>query len=187
MAKLVCINGSPRRVSRTGVLVDAVAAAVATHVAVERRDIRMAADGPDILSGLTRETLSPRGEALCAMVEDAAMLVVASPVYRASYTGLLKHLFDLVDRDAMRGCAAVLVASGGTPMHGLVMEHQFRPLMAFFGIACATTTIYALGDDIVGDRVADPQIAARIARAAEEVVALPAPTRLPGAIARAAA
>ena len=172
MSSLVCINGSPRRVSRTAVLVDAMAAEIAARVSVDRRSIHMAVHGRDLLSGLTRETLSPDGEALCRLVEGADVLVVASPVYRASYTGLLKHLFDLVDRDTMRGRKAVLLASGGTPCHGLVLEHQFRPLMGFFGIHTVPTAIYALEDDIVRDQIVEPGVRARVAHAADEIAGL---------------
>lgn len=170
---MVCINGSPRLHSRTAALTDAVAQAIVERISIERRDIPLSLFGHEILSGLTRDRISAAGEDVCRVVQHADLLIVASPVYRASYTGILKHLFDLVDKDVMRGRSAVLVATGGTPLHGLVMEHQFRPLMGFFGIHTAPTTVYGLEADFTGQyEVSSLYLKERLARAADEAVDL---------------
>jgi FMN reductase len=178
MALMVCINGSPRRDSRTALLVSSVAKAVQQRIAIERHDITMSASAPHIFSGLTRDGLSPAGERLCRLVEVADLLIVASPVYRASYTGILKHLFDLVDRDVMRGRKAIIVSTGGTPLHGLVMEHQFRPLMGFFGIQTVATALYGLEEDFSGGEVIGAALAHRVQRAADEAAMLMRPAGL---------
>lgn len=168
MALMVSINGSPRRNSRTGELLDAVCHAISGAVALERASVNLAVDGRHIMGGLTRDELKPRGEELLRLVEHADLLVVGSPVYRASYTGLLKHLFDLVERTALNGRKAVLVASGGTALHGLMLEHQLRPLMGFFGVLTVPTAIYALESDFDGGRVIGADLIIRITRAAQE-------------------
>jgi FMN reductase len=184
MALMVSINGSPRRNSRTGELLDAVCRAISGAVALERASVNLAQDGRHIMSGLTRDELGPRGEELLRLVERADLLIVGSPVYRASYTGLLKHLFDLVERSALGGRKAVLIASGGTALHGLMLEHQLRPLMGFFGVLTVPTAIYALESDFDGDRVVGADIAARVTRVAQEAVrALTAYTSAEGRLA----
>ncbi|HVI28701.1 NAD(P)H-dependent oxidoreductase [Hansschlegelia sp.] len=170
MPLLVCINGSPRRESRTGIVIDAVADAIAASTTVERGYVRLADDGGAFLTGLMRDRLSERGLDLLRLIERADLLVVGAPVYRAGYPGVMKHLFDLLDRRAMRGRKSVLVATGGTPFHALMLEHQLRPLMGFFGMWTTPTTIYAVDSDFSGRRIANAELLARVSRAAREAV-----------------
>ena len=76
-------------------------------------------------------------------IERADLLIVGTPVYRGSYTGAFKHVFDLVRHDRLRGTPVILTATGGSQMHGLVTEHQLRPLFGFFGALSLPTTVYA--------------------------------------------
>eukprot|EP01037_Dinobryon_pediforme_P033491 gene33491-38941_t len=129
---IVALNGSPRPVSRTGAVVDRIASAIATRLPAAVRSIHVANAAPQLLAALTRDRVPPSGETLLRVIETADILVVGTPVYRGSYSGALKHVFDLVDRDALVGRTIVLAATGGTPLHGLVGEHQLRPLFGFF-------------------------------------------------------
>jgi FMN reductase len=168
MARILVLNGSVRMPSRTGILLDAVRDAMQTHVQAEWDAIHLAQDGHAILTTLTRETLSEAGRSLIHRVESADLLLVGTPVYRASYTGVLKHLFDLVQRPALAGKAAVLVASGGSALHSLVIEHQLRPLLGFFGVHTAPTGVYASDADYADGALANPTTADRIRKAAGE-------------------
>lgn len=172
MLTMVRVNGSPRAQSRTGVLVDAVGDAIARAMPVEDHTVSLSLGGRDVLSGLTRDDLTEEGERLVALAERADLFVVGTPIYRASYTGLLKHFFDLVDIDAMRGRMVVLCATGGTAMHGLVLEHQLRPLMSFFSMMTVPTTLYALPDDVQDGAIANELLLARIDRVVREVKTL---------------
>lgn len=172
MITLVKINGSPTRPSKTEVLVNTIAAAVSARAEVVEHAIYLSDVGHAFMCGLTRPDISAKGEQLLQLVERANVLVVGTPVYRASYTGILKHFFDLVDRDAMRGRRAILCATGGTPMHGLVLEHQLRPLMSFFAIQTAQTALYGLADDFQDGRVVDAALRNRIDQAADEIIDL---------------
>ena len=67
-----------------------------------------------------------------AAVEAADALIVGTPVYRASFTGLFKHFFDFVEQTALVDVPVLLAASGGSDRHALVLEHQLRPLFSFF-------------------------------------------------------
>lgn len=169
MLTMVRINGSPSAQSRTGVLVDAVADAIARVLPVEDHAVALSAGGKDVFAGLTRADITEEGERLVRLAECADLLVVGTPIFRASYTGLLKHFFDLVDIDAMRGRKVVLCATGGTAMHGLVLEHQLRPLMSFFSMLTVPTTLYAVGDDIRDGAIVNELLLGRINRVVSEV------------------
>jgi len=179
MRTMVVINGSPTKPSRTGVLLNAVADAIAARMQFTTYQITLADVGHEFMSGLTRPDITTRGEELLRITERADLLVVGTPVYRATYTGILKHFFDLVDRDAMRERKAVLCATGGSALHGLVIEHQLRPLMGFFSMHTMTTGLFGQSEEIMDGRVSSPSLASRVARAADEVVAAFTPVRVP--------
>lgn len=166
--RVVVINGSVRTPSRTGELLDAVKDAVGARIGIEAATVALAQEGVPLLSALTRDNLPPAAEALIARIEAADLLIVGSPVYRASYTGVLKHLFDLVHRPALSGRIALVAATGGSAQHGLVIEHQLRPLMGFFNLYVVPTGIYATEADFDSFRLASSVVAERIARAADE-------------------
>ena len=130
-----------------------------------------------LFRGLTRGALDATGEAIVRRVETADLLVVGTPVYRGSYTGALKHLFDLVDHRALAGKTVILAATGGSRLHGLVLEHQLRPLFGFFGAFTCPTAVYGAPDDFDGAEIASPELKERIDRASAEAIALlrPAP------------
>jgi FMN reductase len=134
--------------------------------------IEMADAAPIIFSSLTRAQTSPAGEALVRSVETADALIVATPVYRASYTGTLKHLFDLVNHEALVGKPVILAATGGSHLHGLVTEHQLRPLLSFFGALTVPTTIYATEADFDGYTLSSTAVIDRIDRAVDEIARL---------------
>lgn len=172
MLTMVRINGSPTQPSKTGILVDAVGDAISQMLPIENFTITLSTAGQEIMCGLTRPEVTSEGEELLRLVERADILVIGTPVYRAAYTGLLKHFFDLVDRDSMRNRKAVLCATGGSPMHALVIEHHLRPLMGFFAIQTVTTGLYGLSEDFADGAVSSPVLKERVDRAAREAVSL---------------
>ena len=169
---VLAISGNVRSPSRTHALVAALADAVSARLGSPARVIEVAKEGLPLLAAPTRAQLSRAGEKLVAEVESADLLIVGTPVYRASYTGALKHLFDLVHYEALAGTPVLLAATGGTRMHGLVTEHQLRPLMGFFGALTVPTTVYAVEEDFAGYVVSSPAVLERIERAADDAAAL---------------
>jgi FMN reductase len=93
------------------------------------------------------------------------VLVVASPVYRASFTGLFKHLFDFVDQYSLVDTPILLAATGGSERHALIIEHQFRPLFAFFQALTLPVGVYAHDSDFTEYRITSPRLTDRIAKA----------------------
>lgn len=166
------ISGSVMRPSRTTTLVSAVLDAITARTTVRPRLVELVDAGPDLFSALTSDKLQGSAAEIVRAVETADVLVVGTPVYRASYTGALKHLFDLVRYDALAGKPVVLLATGGTHLHGLVTEHQLRPMFGFFNALTVPTTIYAVEADFRDYRLVNPAIADRIDRVVTEVVTL---------------
>jgi FMN reductase len=185
---IVGISGSPKRSSRTTVVVRAVLEAIEASAPSNTRLIELAEAAPLLFRALTRDSLAsePQASSIIRTVEAADVLVVGTPVYRGSYTGALKHLFDLVHHEALAGKLVVLVATAGSSIHGLVNEHQLRPLFGFFNALTVPTTIFATEADFVELEVINPAIDARIARAAQEVVELLPSRNRPAATASAA-
>lgn len=183
---LVGVSGSTRRPSRTSVLVRAIVDAVADRLDLEPQIIELADAAPLVLAALTRAETSAEAEAVLGAVETADILVVGTPVYRASYTGALKHLFDLVHHDALVGKPVVLAATGGSAMHGLMTEHQLRPLIGFFRGLSLPTAVYATEADFSDGILTNAAILHRIDRAAYEVAELVAgsPRLCPAPLAR---
>ncbi|ESW79968.1 MULTISPECIES: FMN reductase [unclassified Mesorhizobium] len=166
------ISGGVSTPSRTTAVVNALVKDVALRVPADTGLIEITEAAPSLFVGLSRGALGASGEAIIQRVEKADLLVVGTPVYRASYTGALKHLFDLVDYRALAGKTVLLAATGGSPYHGLVLEHQLRPLFGFFGAVTVPTGVYGAPDDFIGAEIVGEAIRERISRAASEAVSL---------------
>jgi FMN reductase len=140
---VVGISGSLKRSSRTTAIVKALLGAIEAATPSETRLIELVDAAPHLFTALSRDALrkNERASAIIQTIESADIIVVGTPVYRASYTGALKHMFDLVHCEALAGKIVVLAATGGSPLHGLVTEHQLRPLFGFFNALTVPTTI----------------------------------------------
>ncbi|MEN9892242.1 MAG: hypothetical protein RLY78_2537 [Pseudomonadota bacterium] len=84
-------------------------------------------------------------------IARADLVIVASPVYKGSYTGLFKQLFDLVPPDALLERPVLLAANGGSDRHALVVDEQLRPLFAFFRAWTLPSAVYAAEADYAAD------------------------------------
>ena len=119
--------------------------------------IDLAADAPALFATLPKGPRSERAREIITAVETADLLV-----------GALKHLFDLVDYRALVGTPVLVCATGGTPLHGLMPDHQFRPRFAFFKALVLSTSVYALESDFEGFALRSPDVGSRVERAASE-------------------
>ena len=166
-ATIIGISGSLTRPSRTTALVGTILDHF-TEAGEDHRLIELVDEAPHLFRTTPRGTLSGRAEAIVEAVEQADLLVVGTPVYRASYTGALKHLFDIVDHRALRGTPVLLAATGGTALHGLMIEHQLRPLFGFFNALTLPTAIYALEGDFEAHVLTRGPVHERIGHAVAE-------------------
>ncbi|MBY5716996.1 FMN reductase [Rhizobium leguminosarum] len=167
--KILGLSGNVKQPSRTASVVEAVVVAAASKLGLESRTIELVDAAPILFRALRSDQLDAAGRAIIDAVEAADVLVVGSPVYRASYAGALKHLFDLVDYRALTGKRVILAATGGTPLHGLMIEHQLRPLFGFFNALTLPTAIYATEIDFTNYEITSPAVRERIERAVSEL------------------
>jgi FMN reductase len=163
--RIVGFAGSLSRPSKTRALVDLVTAKAAASLGATTATYDLTDLQPALGKAQTLDDLSGPPRAMMTQVLSADLLVVGSPVYKGSYTGLFKHLFDLIDPAALAGKPVLLTATGGGEKHALVIEHQLRPLFGFFEAATFPTGIYASGADFSDGVPASPALLTRIDRA----------------------
>ena len=172
LPRIVGLSGSPRRPSKTSTLVELVAADVLsrTHTRVDIFDLVDA--GPGLGAALQRQDLTLPAARIIDAIEQADALIVGTPVYKGAYSGLFKHVFDLVDPRALVGKPVVLTATGGGPRHALVVEHALRPLFGFFEALTVPTAVYASDADFVEGQLSEAGVLARVSTAAQQLAGL---------------
>jgi FMN reductase len=163
------------RPSSTRLLADRLADAVdralrlhddTAHVeVVELRDLAHALTD-NLLTGFP----SPELEHAIATVANADALVAVTPVFSASYSGLFKTFFDVLDQDALAGKPVLLAATAGTARHSLVVDVAMRPLFAYLHAVVAPTGVFAATDDF--GSTAAGALSERVDRAARELAEL---------------
>ncbi|MEX3600189.1 CE1759 family FMN reductase [Kocuria carniphila] len=105
----------------------------------------------DLAHGLTdmmiTHVASPAVQAAIDTVLNADGLVAASPTYKASYSGLFKQFFDVIDESALENLPTVVAATGGSPRHSLVLDTAMRPLLSYLKALVLPLGIYAASED----------------------------------------
>ena len=170
--KVVAVSGNLQRPSRTLVLVDELLATLGRSTSIDMHLIELGEVGPQIGGALYRNQLSVAAEAEIAAIESADLLIVASPVYRATYTGLFKHLFDFVHHEALIDVPVLLAATGGSDRHALVIDHQLRPLFSFFQARTLPIGVYATEKDFNGYEIGAGPLRDRVTLAIDRALPL---------------
>jgi FMN reductase len=142
----VGIAGSLSAPSRSGALVGEVLRALEAHGASTTL-IELSALPADALLARSRNEWV---ETALTKAAAASILILGTPIYRASYTGQLKAFFDLFPRDALAGTVVGLIATGAGPGHALAVDHGLRPLVASLRGLSAAQAIYATDADLGG-------------------------------------
>lgn len=164
---IVGFSGNTTRPSSTRRFVQSVGETLARQVGLEHQVFDVEDLGPSLASARSVADLDAEGRRVLETIIQAEALVIGSPTYKGSYTGLFKHVIDLLDPADLRGKPIIITATGGGDRHSLVVEHQLRPLFAFFEAFVTPTAIYATGRDFVeGDL--SPAISARVRQAVNE-------------------
>ena len=132
--------------------------------------IELREHAPDLANNLLTGFPSPALQAAIDRVTGADGLIVASPIFNASYSGLFKMFFDVIEHDSLDGRPVLLAATGGTARHSLALEHALRPLFSYLGADTVRTAVYAASEDWGRAGVpADGTLVQRIDRAAREL------------------
>ena len=117
-----------------------------------------------LLTGFPNEELA----AAIETVRSADGLVVVTPVFAASYSGLFKTFVDVLERGALEGKPVLVAATAGTARHSLVLDHALRPLFSHLRAVVVPTGVFAA----TADFGADADLSGRVDRAAGELAAL---------------
>lgn len=115
-------------------------------------------DVADLGAGLLAWGDQPTKDAVAA-VQGADVVVVASPTYKAAYTGLLKLFLDRFPSDGLAGVVAVPLMLGGGPGHALAPELTLRPVLVELGASTPTRALYLIDRDFANPDVLDPWLA----------------------------
>lgn len=172
--KIIGIAASTRRPSKTRALVE-----MAVADTVKQCQEKYSAEVFDMIdigrglgSAFERKELTGDSARIVALIESSDALIVGSPVYKGSYTGLFKHLIDLLEPERMLGKPVLILATGGGYRHALMVEHQLRPLFGFFSALTAPTAVYAADADFTNGILTSQPVLTRVAAGVAEFVSL---------------
>lgn len=170
--RAVAVSGGLQRPSKAAALAEHLLDLLAEEVLCEQRLIELSSLAPQLAGVVWRSQLPGTVEQELAAVEQADVLVVATPVYRGSYTGLFKHFFDFIHQDALIDKPILLAATGGSERHALMIEHQLRPLFSFFQARTLPLGVYATDKDFGGLRLQDEALVERARLAVQRALPL---------------
>lgn len=102
-------------------------------------------------------------------VAEADGLIAVTPIFSASYSGLFKSFFDVLDPDSLAGMPMVLAATGGSARHNLALEHALRPLFSYLHAEPVPTAVYAASIDWSGDAAERTSLLERVHRSATQL------------------
>ena len=161
--------------SSTRILADQLASAVEARLFERGEDVRVhvielrehaRALADNLLTGFPSGGLAEAVQT----VADADAVIAVTPVFSASYSGLFKTFFDVLEPGVLEGKPVLMGATAGTARHSLVLEHALRPLFSYLKATPVPTAVFAASEDFGSN--ADGRLAARVDRAAAELVAL---------------
>lgn len=181
--RLVAVSGGLQRPSKSAALAQHLLDLIADDVPCEQRLVELGQLAPQLAGATWRTHLPDTVERELDAVEQADVLVVATPVFRGSYTGLFKHFFDFIHQDALIDKPVLLAATGGSERHALMIDHQLRPLFSFFQARTLPLGVYATDKDFADYRLRDEALIERARLAVERALPLIELSRRAGAVA----
>jgi FMN reductase len=164
---ILLIAGSPSEHSRSAALLDAVQARLGGHVLVDRLHIRDLSPQALLLADVHHKSIAHA----VAQVASARALVVATPIYKAAYSGVLKVFLDLLPQTALKGKLVLPLATGGSPHHMLAMDYALRPVLQSLSASHVLTGIYATDAQVPKDEDGEYQVGSEIAARLDDAVA----------------
>ncbi|UXA55314.1 FMN reductase [Xanthomonas prunicola] len=170
--RVVAVSGGMQRPSKAVALAEHLLELISAQLPCERHLVEIGALAPQFAGAPWRSHLPGTVEQALALVEQADVLVVATPVYRGSFTGLFKHFFDFIDQDALIDTPVLLAATGGSDRHALMIDHQLRPLFSFFQARTLPLGVYATDRDFLDYRVHNDALAERARLAVQRALPL---------------
>ena len=154
--------------SSTRLLADRLAAATVSALGGAEVEVFELRDyATDVTNNLLTGFPGPRLAAAIESITTADALIVVTPIFTTSYSGLFKSFIDVLDPQSLTGMPVLLAATGGTERHSLAIDYAMRPLFAYLHANAVPTGVYAAS----GDWGNDSGLSDRIERAAGELAA----------------
>lgn len=171
--RVAVVSAGLSQPSSTRLLADRLAAATVRELGgdVELEFVDLRDHARDLADNLLTGFPAPSLRAAIDKVVTADGLIAVTPIFSASYSGLFKTFFDVLEPDSLAGMPVLTGATGGTERHSLALEHAVRPLFAYLRSIVVPTAVYAASTDW-GANGADQALNNRIDRAAAEFSAL---------------
>lgn len=174
MTKVVVISGGLGTPSSTRVLSDDIIARLTESLenhgeTLEATVVELRELAHPITDAMLTGFPTGRLADVVEQVEAADALVVVSPTFSASISGLVKSFFDILEPGTLSRKPVLLAATGGTERHSLMIDFAMRPLFSYLGALPVRTGIYAATSDFGGPTAAS--LAARVTQGADELAA----------------
>lgn len=168
--KLISILGSPSLRSRSTALLRHARSRLAPHASQDDEIVLRDLPGRALLQADFDDTAIL--DAIRKVLE-AEVVVVATPIYKASYSGLLKTFLDLLPQEGLRDKTVLPLATGGSAAHLLALDYALKPVLSALGARDILDPVYATDAQLVaadGEYRVEPDIAARVDRALRRVL-----------------
>jgi FMN reductase len=172
MTSLVVLSAGLSQPSSTRLLADKLSSAVVRALpevpqvtVLELRDL-----AHDITNHLLTGFAPPALAAAIETVAKADAVIAVTPIFSASYSGLFKSFFDVLDPEMLDGKPVLIGATGGSARHSLALEHAVRPLFSYLRAVVVPTAVYAASEDWASS--GESELGGRVERAGQQLAAL---------------
>jgi len=174
MKRIVVVSAGLSNPSSTRMLADRLLGATIDElrgrgIAAEGRTIELRdhahAITDHLLTGFAPKALAADLDELAA----ADALIVVTPIFTTSYSGLFKTFVDILDRDAVEGKPVLIGATAGTPRHSLAIDYAIRPLFTYLHTRPVPTGVFAASSDWGAEADSVAPLQARVERGAREL------------------
>jgi FMN reductase len=168
---VLLIAGSPSERSRTAALLEGAGARLeARGVQVDRLKVRSLSPQALLLADFGHPSIIEAQK----RVADANVLVIATPVYKAAYSGILKVFLDVLPQTALKGKTVLPLATGGSPHHMLALDYALRPVLQSLGAKHILPGIYATDGQVAllperGYQI-EPEVGQRLDEAVDTLI-----------------
>lgn len=182
--RLAVVSGGLNEPSSTRLLADRLATAATGALAeldveVEVDVIDLRDHAQDLTNMMLTGFAAPGLATAIDQVVKADGLIAATPIFSASYSGLFKTFFDVLEPDVLAGKPVLIAATAGTARHSLALEHVVRPLFSYLRAIVVPTTVFAASEDWGAGNSGGEVLSERVERAARELARLVASDQRP--------
>ena len=173
MPTLLGIHGTVTNPGRLHQALESALAAAAAHdSSITTEFLHLGDHQISFADGRPPEAYGDDTEKVFEQVTSADMYIIATPIFRASFTGALKNLLDHIPVEGMMGKACGLIGMGATDHHYLTVDTQLRPVLAWFGAHLVPGQVYLKSQHFQDGKLAEPKAIAGLETLGRSVIAL---------------